>query len=263
MRKRLKLFPVFIAVLPALLLINCSRASASSQTVGPADAGLLRILTPNAPEIINTDGDVSMSEQLNRIYWNPHSAGLTNASNWKVTFNNETEIFLKTAANEAGHVAAGAWWTMNFKSKQKVQLYTSKPVRVQVSFRANVVAAKCASGHEWLRIALACAIQRADGSVVYTEMDFYDSPGVLVCPYGNIIRGGNVIYRGGNVVEYKIGQAMAGKWASYSFELSKYINQGWLLKRGDMLESVYIVVEVVGETAAIVRVDDLWITRLN
>ena len=260
MRKRTMLFPVFLAALLALLHNNCSlstQAVAQARQVGPG------ILTHRAPSIINIDGDVSMSEQLNRIYWNPHSAGLTNASNWKVTFNNETEIFLKTAANEAGHVAAGAWWATNFRAKQKVQLYTSKPVRVQVSFRANVVVAKCASGHEWLRIALACAIQRADGSVVYTEMDFYDSPSVLVCPYGNIIRGGNVIYRGGNVVEYKIGQAIAGKWASYSFELSKYINQGWLLKRGDMLESVYIVVEAVGETTATVRVDDLWITRLN
>jgi hypothetical protein len=203
-----------------------------------------------------------MSDQLNRIYWNPHCVGLTKAC-WKVTFNNEVEIALRTAAYDAGHVATGAWWTTNFMSKQKLQLYASKPLSVQASFRANVMVAKCARGHEWLRIALACAIQRADGSVVYTEMDFYDSPCVLTCPSGNISSGGNVIYRGGDVIEYKMAQAGLGKWTNYLFDLTEYMNQGWLLKPGDMLESVYIVVEVIGQTAVTVRIDDLWITLLS
>ena len=203
-----------------------------------------------------------MSEQLNRIYWNPHCVGLTKAY-WKVAFNNEVEISVRTATNDAGHVAAGAWWTTSFGSKQKLQLYASKPLSVQASFRASVVVAKCATGHEWLRIALACAIQRADGSVVYTEMDFYDSPRVLTWSSGNISRGGNVIYRGGDVIEYKMAQAGLAKWTNYLFDLTKYVNQGWLLKPSDMLESVYIVVEVIGQTTVTVRVDDLWIALLG
>jgi len=34
-----------------------------------------------------------------------------------------------------------------------------------------------------------------------------------------------------------------------------------LLRPGDVLESVYIVVEAVGETAVAVKVDDFWIAR--
>jgi len=259
MRKRTMLFPVFLAALLALLLNNCSlstQAVAQARQVGPG------ILTHRAPSIINIDGDVSMSEQLNRIYWNPHCVGLTKAY-WKVAFNNEVEISVRTATNDAGHVAAGAWWTTSFGSKQKLQLYASKPLSVQASFRASVVVAKCATGHEWLRIALACAIQRADGSVVYTEMDFYDSPRVLTWSSGNISRGGNVIYRGGDVIEYKMAQAGLAKWTNYLFDLTKYVNQGWLLKPSDMLESVYIVVEVIGQTTVTVRVDDLWIALLG
>jgi hypothetical protein len=259
MRKQTMLFPIFLAALLASLLNGCSL---SSQAVAQARQAGPGVLKPRIPTIINTDGDVSMSEQLNRIYWNPHCVGLTKAY-WKVTFNNEAEISLRTAANDAGHVAAGAWWTMSFGSKQKLQLYASKPLSVQASFRANVLVAKCVTGHEWLRIALACAIQRADGSVVYTEMDFYDSPRVLTCSSGNIRSGGNVIYRGGDVIEYKMAQAGLAKWANYLFDLTEYVNQGWLLKPGDMLESVYVVVEVIGQTTVTVRVDDLWITLLG
>lgn len=259
MRKQTMLFPIFLAALLALLLNGCSLSSQAvvqARQAGPGD------LKPRTLIIINTDGDVSMSEQLNRICWNPHCVGLTKAY-WKVTFNNEAEISLRTTTNDAGHVATGAWWTTSFGSKQKLQLYASKPLKIQASFRANVVVAKCATGHEWLRIALACAIQRADGSVVYTEMDFYDSPRVLTCPSGNISSGGNVVYRGGDVIEYKMAQAGLAKWTNYSFDLTEYVNHGWLLKPGDMLESVYIVVEVIGQTTVTVRVDDLWITLLG
>jgi hypothetical protein len=249
-------FTIFLTALTALLIVN---SIFPNQTATYSKENPLLAVTPQTPGVINVDGDVSMSEQLNRIYWNPHCVGLSNASDWKVTFNNETEILLKTAADEAGHVATGAWWTTNFISKQKIQLYNQKQLCVQASFRANVVVAKGASDHEWIRIALACAVQRNDGSVVYTEMDFYDSPSVLSCPSGNISSGGNVIYKGGDVVEYKIAQIVLGTWANYSLELTDYIDHGWLLKPGDMLESVYIVVEIIGETHTLIGIDDLWI----
>lgn len=222
-----------------------------------------RTLTPDAPGIINVDGDVSLSEEQNRIYWNPHSTGLTNASTWKASFKDEVEVFLKTTSNEAGHVATGAWWTTGFKSNQKTQLYTTEPVRLLASFRANVLSADCESGGEWLRIALACAVQRADGSIIYTEFDFWDSPSVLACPSGNVSLGGNTVYKGGNVVEYKMDQATLGKWNNYSVELTEGIDSAWFVRSGDVLESVYIVVEVIGGTTATVKVDDFWIAKLD
>jgi hypothetical protein len=208
--------------------------------------------------VINVDGDVSLAEDQNRIYWNPHSVGLTDASTWNVTFKNETEIFLKTSVQEAGHVAAGAWWTTSFKSKEKLQL--SKAVRLSASFRINIVKVHHQPSGEWLRMALACALQRGDGSVVYTEMDFWDSPNTLRHPSGNVGSGGNVVYWGGDVVEYKVDQAEIGVWKNYSLDLTGYVDSAWSIRPGDVLESVYVVVEAIGAVEVDLKVDDLWIT---
>jgi hypothetical protein len=94
-------------------------------------------------------------------------------------------------------------------------------------------------------------------------MDLWDSPSVLACPDGNISSGGSLVYRGGNVVEWKVDQIPFGNWRSYSLELTRYVNSAWLLGPGDVLESVYVVVEAVGETAVTVKIDDLWIARLD
>lgn len=161
MQNRCAPFLVFLMMLPALLVFNCS---ISNQAAADPGTHTQQIMSSETHGVVNIDGDVSLTDEQNRIYWNPHSTGLTNASLWRVTFKNETEIFMKTTPDEAGHAATGAWWT-SFKSNEKLQLYTSNPVRVLASFRANVVNADCESGHEWLRIALACAIQRNDGSV--------------------------------------------------------------------------------------------------
>jgi len=260
MRKHYTPIVILLEMLTALLLVNCS---VSSQPIPDTGNRMQRTLTVDTARIINVDGDVSLSEVQNRLYWNTHSTGLTNTANWTVTFNNETEIFLKTGPNEAGHVATGAWWTASFKSNEKLPLYTSKPLQVTASFRANVLTADCESGLEWLRIALACAIQRPNGSVVYTEMDFWDSPTVLACQSGNTRFGSNIVYKGGDVVEYKMGQANLAEWTNYSVDLTEHINSAWSLKPGDALESVYVVAEVIGATAVTVKVDDLWIACLD
>jgi len=221
-------------------------------------------LTFKTIDAINIDGDVSKDQVQNKIYWNPHSTGLTNASDWNVTFKNEVQILLRTRTGEAGHVATGAWWTTSFKSNTKLPLYTSKPIKLMANFRVNVVTVRYEADNEWLRIALACAIQRSDGSVAYTEMDFWDSPNTLKHPSGNLKFGGNTVYRGGDVVEYKIDQAIIGEWISYSLDLTQYINRAWSLRSGDVLESVYVVIETMGAAVEVkVKVDDLWITRLG
>ena len=214
-------------------------------------------------ETINVDGDVAFSPEQNRIAWNPHSTGLTNASQWKVTFENETEIFLKTSMNEAGHVAAGAWWTTSFRTKEKLSLFGSKPVHVVSTFRVKIVEIDCEKGTEWLRVALACAVQRIDGSVVYTELDVWDSSSALSSPKGDAIHGGNIIYKGGDVVEYKMDQAAIGEWKNYSVDITEYFNSAWTLKSGDVLESAYIVVEVIGGVSVVAKVDDLWLAKLE
>lgn len=249
---------LFLTVFPTLLLIS----STNSTSFAPRTASAVTV-APTAFEAINVDGDVSLSEAQNRMYWNPHSTGFTNASSWTVTFNNETIITLKTVTGEAGHVAAGAWWACNFKSKARIPLYAKKPQTVLASFRVDIVSVKCEEGGEWLRMALACAVKRADGSVVYTELDFWDSQSALRHPSGNIGSGGNVVYKGGDVVEYKVAQIPVGQWTNYSSDLTQYINSAWSLKPSDSLESVYAVIESIGPVAVTLKIDNLWISLIN
>ena len=71
--------------------------------------------------------------------------------------------------------------------------------------------------------------------------------------------GGDLIYSGGDVVEYKIAQAKIDTWANYSLDLGSFFDRAWSVKTGDMLESVYFVVEVVGEVDVLLKADNLWI----
>jgi hypothetical protein len=190
-----------------------------------------------------------------------HAVGLTDKSNWTITFNNEIEMHLETTTNERGHIATGAWWTTSFKTRAKLPLYTSEPIDIAASFRINIINADLNIGNEWLRIALACAVERVDGSVVYTEMDMWDSPTALIHPSGNVRSGGNVVYQGGDVVEYKIDQITIGQWKDFTLSLTHNINDAWQLNPGDLLESVYFVVEEAGAVNVTVKADDLLITR--
>lgn len=258
MHKRYVTVILLLAVFSVFLARN-SFGSSQRSTKQP----VLQNSTLGDPTIINIDGDVSLSPEHNIVYWNPHSTGLTNASTWEATFEEETEISLKTSANETGHVATGAWWTTSFRTREKLPLFTSKPVQIAVSLRMKLVEIDCRKGNEWVRIALACAVQRDDGTVVYTETDVWDSPAALLSPNGNMPLGGNVIYRGGDVVEYKIDQAAIGEWKNYSVDLTRHIDLAWSLKSGDVLESAYIVVEIIGEVSVTVKIDDFWLTKLN
>ena len=152
------------------ILISSNTSFSSNNQIQPKQASQHN-LTNLTRDIINVDGDVSLSPEQNKIHWNPHAVGLTDKSNWTITYNNETEMHLETTPNENGHIATGAWWTTSFKTKQKLPLYTTKPVHLTATFTANIITAQCKTGNEWLRIALATAIQRIDGSVVYTEID--------------------------------------------------------------------------------------------
>jgi hypothetical protein len=105
-------------------------------------------------------------------------------------------------------------------------------------------------------------MKRCDGTVVYTEMDFWDSAAAMRHPSGDVRFGGDVLYRGGDVVEYKVDQAAVGEWRSYSLDLTGRIDSAWTLVPGDLLESVYVVIEAEGGVTAALKVDDLWIMRL-
>jgi len=210
--------------------------------------------------VLNIDGDVSLPASEDEKYWNPHVVGFTKAAVWNVSFTDEALIILETVSGGSGHVATGMWWTAGFKSRAKIPLYGPMPLKVYVDFDIKVDSIEYETGNEWLRIALACAVQRNDDPVVYTEMDLWDSPNTQRHPKGNVHLGGDIIYQGGNVVEFKIDQIPIGEWKHYAVDLTSYIDRAWEIRPHDRLESVYIVVESSSKPVKVVmRIDNLWI----
>jgi hypothetical protein len=211
-------------------------------------------------QVLNVDGNASLSALENKKYWNPHMVGFVGAVVWNVSFSDEVSMFLKTVNGEDGHIAAGMWWTAGFKSRAKIPLYGNMPLRVCVDFDIKVDNVEYEVGGEWLRIALACAVQRNDCSVVYTELDLWDSPNTQRHSEGNIRLGGDIIYQGGDVVEFKIDQTPVEVWKHYRVDLTCYVDRAWRIRLGDRLESVYIVIESANNPVKVLlRVDNLWI----
>jgi len=211
-------------------------------------------------EVLNVDGDASLSALEDKKYWNPHMVGFTGAVLWDVSFSDEVSIILKTVNGEGGHIATGMWWTAGFKSRAKIPLHSSFPSKIYVDFDVKVDNIEYGEKDEWLRIALACAVQRGNGYVVYTEMDFWDSPNTQRHPEGNVRLGEDIIYQGGDVVEFKIDQIPIGVWKHYRADLTYYVDRAWRIRPDDQLESVYIVIESGNNPVKVLlRVDNLWI----
>ena len=208
--------------------------------------------------IVNLDGDVSLSTAEDIRYWNPHIFRFRKDVEWTVNFTDKVTIYLKTKEGDGGHVATGMWWTAGFDEGRKIPIYGRE---VHVEFDVKVEKFYYEGPDEWLRIALACAVQRRDGSIVYTETDFLDSPNTQRHPTGNVLSGGDIVYRGGDVVEFKLDKAPLRVWRHYSVDLTSYIERGWGIKEGDLLESVYIVVESDKKPVEVeLEVDNFWIS---
>lgn len=213
-------------------------------------------------EVLNVDGDLSLASKEDRKCWSFHKVGFTEATSWSVSFSDKALIRLETVHGESGHIAVGMWWTSGFKSGEKAQLRSSGFSRILVDFDVKLSVAQMLEGDEWLRVGLACAIQRDDGSVVYTEMDFWDSPHTLKHPSGDIQLGGDTVYQGEDVAEFKIDQVPLGVWKHIRIDLTSYADRAWQIGAGDRLESVYIVIECDNNPVRVeMEVDNLWIQR--
>jgi len=209
--------------------------------------------------VINVDGDVSLPAFEDRKFWNPHVYGFSREMEWNISFGDTVAITLRTLTGEGGHIATGMWWTSGFEEGMKIPLYN---MGIHVEFDVKVSEFTYEAPGDWLRIALACAVHRGNGEVVYTELDFLDSPGTLQHEKGNILLGGDVIYQFGDVVEFRIDEIPLQVWQHYQIDLTSYIERAWKIREGDRLESVYIVIESERVPVEVMlEVDNLWITR--
>ncbi|MEM1564003.1 MAG: hypothetical protein QW161_04950 [Candidatus Bathyarchaeia archaeon] len=225
---------------------------------------------------MNIDGDLEFDTIQDYWFWHPHSAGGNIAEKmgdeWNVSFSDYATLVLKASEGKYGHIAAGTWW-INWAEAGFSKVPLNQTIIVSVDIR---VRAANYTGDAWLRIAIASAFQDPNSiggySVKYTELDLYDNPQALSHPQGNAKRGGNIIFQGGDVVEFKYDSIQLGEWRHYEFNMTKWHEDAWndIAKTG-LLESVYIVIEVdcrestgyAGTTYAIVDVDNLWVCRLN
>jgi hypothetical protein len=226
--------------------------------------------------VFNVDGDLAFDAFQDAGFWHPHSAGgnlaQTMGSEWNTTLEGYATLVLKACEGKYGHIAAGTWW-FDWAKADFSRVPLNQTIMVSVDIRVRMANY---SGKAWLRMAIASAFQdpnSIDGyNVKYTELDFYDNPQAPSHPQGNIKNGGNTIFRGGDVVEFRYDSISLGEWTHYEFNLTKWHENAWgnTAKTG-LLESVYIVIEVdcresegYGGTAyATVDVDNLWIYRLT
>jgi len=213
-------------------------------------------------ETINTNGDLKLSAQENRLTWNPHTCGFLPTTQAEATFENNTcTIHINKTTLEPGHIATGAWWNTNFKTHERLPLTGT---HVQATFQASLTQATYQPPNEWLRIALATATQRDDGTVVYTELDIYDTPNTQNHAIGNTQTGGNIIYQAGDVAEYKTDQIPLNQWKNYTLDITANIDKAWTIQQGDKLESVYIVIETASTpTQVTLQIRNLWITQTH
>jgi len=206
---------------------------------------------------VNVDGDVSLPAAEDAGFWNYHTVGFDDEVTWATHFDDEVTITLKTSWGDSGHLAAGMWWTEGFKEERKIPIHDTN---IRVDFDILLERFVYIPPGEWLRVALACAVQRLDGSVVYTELDILDSPNTLRHPNGNVQSGGDIIFKGGDVVEYSIDEIPFRTWRHYSLDLTRFIDRAWEIEEGDRLESVYIVIESdVNPVEVELKIDNMWI----
>lgn len=226
--------------------------------------------------VLNVDGDLAFDAFQDAGFWHPHSAGgniaETMGSEWNATFKDYATLILKTCEGRYGHIAAGTWW-LDWAKADFSKVPLNQTIMVSVDIRVRTANH---TGKAWLRMAIASAFQdpnSADGySIKYTELDFYDNSQALSHPQGNIKNGGNTIFRGGNVIEFRYDSIPIGEWMHYEFNLTRWHETAWgSTAKNGLLESVYIVVEVDcrepegygGTTYVIVDVDNLWIYKLT
>jgi hypothetical protein len=242
-----------ISIIAPLFYTNIYGISKS----GSEQTGLLT--APKTWETMNVDGDVSLLPGEDAEIWSFHPFGLDEGAYHSFDFSDDVRICLKTSWGDAGHVAAGMWWTKGFMEKEKILISDSE---IRVDFDVYLEKYVYEGTGEWLRVALACAIQRSDSSIVYTEMDISDSPNTLRHPLGTIGLGGDIIYSGGDVVVYRLDETPDKSWKHYSIDLTGYVDRAWEIEEGDLLESVYIVIEVENNPVDVeLRIDNFWISR--
>ena len=219
MRKEFIFIILTIFILPFLLC--CGTAPNDLSISDSADSSY----------ILNTLGS---SEYLPN-YWKPHSYNLKNAE-WSISFGDKVSMFLNNNASEFGHIACGSWWIPNFLYKAKLPLKNVKSLVVSVDLYLKDVRYNTNNG--LLRMAVAGAISRP-GVVIYTELDFWDSPALFTLLYSN----GSKYFNGSDEYSYKINQIQTGQWITLELDFIPYIKDGW----GDLsqasLESIYIVIE--------------------
>jgi hypothetical protein len=218
---------------------------------------------------LNSDSDFSEDSLTDDAYYNPHLYG--DIDTWSIDFTDYMTLMVDSVSVDSGHIAAGTWY-YNWTAISETQ-----PDRIPLNntFILDTDVRICALNYTdgaWLRVAFAAAFcdryNTSGYGVKYTELDIYDNPlGALNSSSGDAVGGGNVIYQGQDVVEFRVANvSVSDTWSHFTWNLTQYINAAW----GDMvannefkLESVYCVIEVIGETSVTVDVDNFKLFLVN
>ena len=210
---------------------------------------------------LNSDGNFSADSATDAAYHNPHVFG--DVQTWSISFNDYMTLQLQSNSTNIGHIASGTWY-YNW-SLPSTTVHDRMPLNYTYILDTDVrITNVNFSSGAWLRIAFAAAFcdryNQSGHDVKYTELDIYDSPTALNSSSGDAAGGGNVIYQGQDVVEYRVANVnISDTWSHFTWNLTQYITSAWgsMVSNNEFkLESVYAVIEVIGATNATVDVDN-------
>jgi len=202
-------------------------------------------------EVLNLDGDLTEVANPHSYYWTFTSAqSLEPGVVWNSTIDTQNRwirerLEVPSGATLGNNVAIGHWWTSGLKSSPNyTTLSPSRPLYLDFDVIIDEVNYAAGTTGTWLRLAavIACTIP-AENMTKYVECDIWDSDRALAHESGDIADGGDVIYGGGDVWEYRIDSLPTSIWRHYRINIQDYWNRAWGLNGTILLESVYFVVE--------------------
>jgi len=227
---------------------------------------------------LNVDGNVSATSTLNHTYyWNPHSMNTVNGAlvladlnSWSIDFlEGYARLILDSNSTDAGHIAAGSWYS-TWNTSDLFGVQARQPLAnstYMLSFDMRIVNVTY-NPTSWLRIAMAVSwcdpTNNTGWAVKYVERDLYDNSIALNHSQGNAGHAGNLVFKGGDVIEYQYDMLPMNSWRHFDWNISQYIEAGWGNVSADArLESAYVVIEVENVTHSEVDVNNLWLRVAN
>lgn len=263
-------YVTYASVIAMPLDIPVENGTAYSEIISSYSEACFTIYTPPSitasPPKINTYGtsgspsSYTVSTRAARLDTQSHGVWSWGPSpkDWiatqAVTFDDEnkkaTDHF-ETNPTETrfGNVALGFWADKGGFTTSPNMIPIKQQQRLMVEVNLTITNLTLTSGSVLRSAIVICLLKATEGAYRYVELDFYDSPQALQSNQGNISEGGDVVYNGSDVVEFRVDQLPTNESRHYTLNFQDYIQRAWGIDENDQIAGLYLVIESSGGVA--------------